>query len=110
MNRVRFCRLVCVLALTLLSVLPPATMAQAGPAETVSGVFAGFWSWMTGLWAEGGCHIDPNGVCAPEAPAPSDDIDGGCHIDPHGGCAPEAPPASQTDNGCWIDPNGGCLD
>lgn len=108
MHRVRFCRLVCVLALTLLSALPPAAMAQSGQAKAASGVFAGFWSWLTGLWAEGGCYIDPHGVCAPEAPAASE-IDGGCHIDPHGGCAPEAP-TSEIDGGCHIDPNGGCRD
>lgn len=107
MHRVRFCRLVCVLALTLLSALPPAAMAQSGPAKAASGVFAGFWSWLTGLWTEGGCILDPHGVCTPEAPAASEN---GCWIDPNGRCAPEAPPASQIDGGCYIDPNGGCRD
>lgn len=85
MSRVRFYCLVCVLVLMMLPTLPPAAAAQSGPAEAASGVFAGFWSWLTAVWVEGGCYIDPNGRCAPEAPTTSE-IDGGCYIDPHGGC------------------------
>lgn len=84
MSRVRFCCLVCVLVLTMLPALPPPAAAQAGPGGAVSGAFAGFWSWLAAVWAEGGCILDPSGSCAPEAPA--NQIDGGCYIDPHGGC------------------------
>lgn len=91
----------------MLPALPPAAAAQAGPAGAVSGAFAGFWSWLATVWAEGGCILDPSGRCVPEAPS---QIDGGCGIDPSGGCAPETPAASQIDGGCWIDPNGGCRD
>jgi hypothetical protein len=108
MFRVRFSvrRLVCVLVLATFSALPPAAAAQSGPAETVSGAFAGLWSWLAEIWTQGGCFIDPDGGCAPEAPA-SSEIDGGCILDPDGRCAPEAP-ASEIDAGCLIDPNGGC--
>ncbi|HWM92757.1 MAG TPA: hypothetical protein VN493_18480 [Thermoanaerobaculia bacterium] len=45
------------------------------------------WSFLTSIWSETGCHIDPNGRCAPE-PRPTSWADEGCHIDPNGRCKP----------------------
>lgn len=68
------------------------------------------WGALTGIWAEAGCIIDPNGGCTPVSAAPG--TDEGCILDPNGGCAAvqaEPPsPAPATDEGCIIDPNGGC--
>lgn len=41
------------------------------------------WSFLQSAWAESGCHIDPDGLCAP---APQPQTDSGCRIDPNGGC------------------------
>lgn len=41
-----------------------------------------FWSWLIGLWADEGCIIDPDGLCAPRSV-----LDEGCIIDPNGGGA-----------------------
>jgi hypothetical protein len=62
---------------------PRAAAASPAPFELLSRL----WSALTSVWAEEGCHIDPNGRCASNqgsgltAPA-----DTGCHIDPNG-CA-----------------------
>jgi hypothetical protein len=57
-----------------------------------------FLDFLSSLWSESGCHIDPNGRCiAPQT-------DEGCRIDPNGGCITE-----RSDSGCRLDPNGGCL-
>ena len=68
------------------------------------------WGTLTGIWAEAGCIIDPNGGCGPASAVPG--TDAGCIADPNGGCAAvqaEPPaPAPGTDEGCIIDPNGGC--
>ena len=76
---------------------------------------------LAGFWAKAGCHIDPDGRCAPQPIA----SDIGCHIDPDGHCAPRpipskagcnidpsghcAPQPVQAKEGCHIDPNGRCL-
>ncbi|HEX7181573.1 MAG TPA: hypothetical protein VF756_06995 [Thermoanaerobaculia bacterium] len=61
--------------------------------EAASQGLAGLWGWLTRLWTDNGCGIDPNG-CA------EDQGDNGCGIDP-GGCA-----GTQGDNGCGADPDG----
>ena len=52
--------------------------------------------FLSSLWSETGCMIDPDGCAAPRA-------DEGCRIDPSGGCIKE-----RSDEGCHIDPNGRC--
>jgi hypothetical protein len=43
-----------------------------------------FWTFVTSVWSDEGCRIDPNGGCVPE---PQEEPDTGCRIDPNGGCA-----------------------
>lgn len=68
-----------------------AAVPESGPGlqEAVAARFAGLaglWDWLTGLWAENGCMLDPGGC-----------TDGG-------GDEPAA--GAQGDNGCGADPNG----
>ena len=55
-----------------------------------------FLDFLSALWSETGCMIDPNGCPTPRT-------DEGCHLDPNGGCL-----APQSDEGCLIDPDGRC--
>lgn len=55
-------------------------------------------SWLTAVWAEAGCILDPGGRCR----AAAEQVDAGCIIDPSG-----CPSAEQLDEGCIIDPSGG---
>jgi hypothetical protein len=81
-----FSRKVVVLVLFAILALPWVSAAEdVRPAESVSSLFEQVWSFITSIWSEEGCRIDPNGGCAPE-PMPTDDTDSGCHIDPNGGC------------------------
>jgi hypothetical protein len=41
---------------------------------------------LASLWLKTGCTIDPNGRCAPGAPAQT--TNGGCTVDPDGHCSP----------------------
>jgi len=94
MSRSVLRRLVCALLVTILSALPLAAAAPAGPAAPrVSGLAAGLsslWSWLAELWGEEGCCIDPHGGgChggTSVAPSVPDHVDEGCYIDPYGGC------------------------
>ena len=49
------------------------------------GILAQVWDFLTGVWARGGCDIDPDGRCVPR-PSPTADLDYGCDIDPSGRC------------------------
>lgn len=62
-------------------------------------------SFLSSLWLKGGCTIDPDGRCAPSAPAQG--TGGGCTVDPLGRCAPGTQTQS-TDTGCTMDPLGRC--
>jgi len=42
------------------------------------------WRIVQGVLGKIGCHIDPNGRCINQAPAPQEKE--GCHIDPSGRC------------------------
>jgi hypothetical protein len=48
-------------------------------------LLARFWTFLKSAWSETGCHLDPDGRCAP---AHQPQTDSGCHIDPNGGCGP----------------------
>ena len=109
MSATPFRRLV-LLTLTLALAIPWLAMAAPGPAagaghhavptSSASSSLLSLWSgWITRLWAEEGCVIDPDGRCA-KAPLTHE----GCIIDPSGHCAT----GPQTDAGCILDPNGGC--
>jgi hypothetical protein len=41
------------------------------------------WSVLMGIRNKEGCHLDPDGRCAPR---PTIQRDTGCHLDPNGGC------------------------
>lgn len=79
-----------VVVLVLFAILALPWVSAAGPRQEevrpAASFFERVWSFLTSLWSESGCHIDPNGVCAPE-PRPTNDIDEGCRIDPNGGCS-----------------------
>jgi hypothetical protein len=69
----------------------PPDVSPVAPASP--DLLARLWSWLTGVWAEVGCGIDPGGCAAPK-------VDEGCGIDPSGCAAPK------VDVGCGIDPSG----
>ncbi|HEX7185119.1 MAG TPA: hypothetical protein VF756_25045 [Thermoanaerobaculia bacterium] len=86
-----------VLALSL-ALIAPWGASAAGPKsepgrEAAAQALTGLWSWLTRLWAENGCLIDPDGCAGAQR-------DNGCILDPDG-CA-----TTQVDNGCILDPNG----
>jgi len=47
-------------------------------------LLAQLWSWLSTLWGEEGCILDPSGRCGDAST--SDDLDAGCILDPNGGC------------------------
>ncbi|HEX7185882.1 MAG TPA: hypothetical protein VF756_28920 [Thermoanaerobaculia bacterium] len=57
----------------------------AAAAERASGL-ADLWDWLTALWAENGCHIDPSGCPSGvgDDPSAGSDVDNGCRADPDG--------------------------
>ena len=70
---------------------PSAALPRVASAEPVRSVglpslVEGFWRFLRTVWSKEGCHLDPNGVCAP-APQPTKPKTG-CHIDPNGQCLP----------------------
>lgn len=81
-----FSRKVAVLVVFAILALP--WVSAAGPRQEevrpVSSLLEQIWSFLTSAWSESGCHIDPNGNCAPE-PMPT--VDSGCRIDPDGRCS-----------------------
>ncbi|MEP7010330.1 MAG: hypothetical protein ABJC13_08430 [Acidobacteriota bacterium] len=90
-------RLFVLLPLTLLLALPAGAMPR-GDSPSILARLSGF---LSALWAEGGCMIDPNGGCT-TAPIVSDE---GCMIDPNGRCKDSS---IVRDEGCMLDPNGRC--
>ncbi len=72
-------------------------------------LFARGWSFLSALWAEVGCSIDPAGACLTSgAPAPILS-EGGCSLDPNGACGTSGAPAPiLRDGGCELDPHGHC--
>ena len=78
-----------VVVLVLFAILALPWVSAAGPRQEdgrpAANLFEQVWSFLTSLWSESGCHIDPDGDCAPE-PLPTEDTDEGCHIDPDGRC------------------------
>ncbi len=77
-------------ALLLLLLLTPALAGAAGPSRervSLDRWLPGLWSFLTGLWAETGSSLDPNGK-----------PDTGGSLDPDG--------LARTDEGPSLDPNG----
>lgn len=84
---------------------------KAATASAHSAFLNRAWSFLQGLWADAGCWIDPNGLCATGNAQLT--TDAGCGIDPGGRCITDGAPLAQPnppglDSGCWIDPNGRC--
>jgi hypothetical protein len=63
--------------------LPRSASAEPVPSVGLPSLVDGFWRFVRIVWSKTGCHLDPNGVCAP-APQPTPKE--GCHIDPDGRC------------------------
>jgi hypothetical protein len=63
-------------------------------AAALAGSPAPFLDFLSSLWSESGCHIDPDGCPAPRTVE-------GCHLDPNGGCL-----TPQSDEGPQLDPDG----
>lgn len=99
------------LALPILLFTLAASPAGALPLESaLPDLFARGWSFLSALWAEVGCSIDPNGRCRESVARPAPILsEEGCSLDPHGRCgAAGAPAPILSDAGCMIDPHGGC--
>lgn len=99
------------LALGLLVVLLalPATPAGAVPFDT-GALLGKLRRFLSFVWAENGCELEPNGRCGAAA------TPNGCIIEPNGRCRATvllAPEGSQklilSENGCEIEPNGRCV-
>jgi hypothetical protein len=93
-------------ALPLCAAASPEARSAQRAAITASGpstLLSDLWQRLTGMWAEIGCTIDPNGHCIPQSQGYI-----GCTFDPDGHCI-SGPNAthSQSDIGCTIDPSGG---
>jgi hypothetical protein len=85
-------------------VSPAAAEPRPGPAlSPLATALERLWSLVSVVWLKNGCGLDPDGACAPAAPATTEN---GCWIDPSGvrRCEPVAP--TTTKNGCRIDPDG----
>ena len=83
------------LVLILLLVTPVVQAAEPGthkgPAPYrlpgLAAVFAEAWEFLTSVWANNGCRLDPDGLCV-TGQENTAEADNGCRIDPNGGCAP----------------------
>ena len=78
--------LLAVLAVPWASAASP-RQADARPAKAAAeshDLVSRFWSFLTSIWSESGCRIDPDGRCVPN---PQPQTDEGCMIDPNGRCA-----------------------
>ena len=67
--------------------------SRPGSARTVTPSTSAFldllgraWTFLTSDRNKTGCHLDPDGLCAPGTPPPTIQTDTGCHLDPSGGC------------------------
>ena len=88
----RFARKLAVLAMALALILPWG--ASAAPLDSASfredaapepGLWERLAGWLTRVWAENGCLIDPGGCTDGEPDPGSNDPDNGCIADPSGG-------------------------
>ncbi len=91
----------------------PTVPAAALPFDT-DALFAKLRGWLSLVWQENGCELEPLGRCGAAA-APNGCVlepdgrcrpflgDHGCEIDPFGRCA-----NLLSENGCELEPNGRC--
>jgi hypothetical protein len=78
------------LAFILLLATPVVQAAEPGAHKSpavgiVPDLFSQAWGFLTRIWADNGCRIDPNGRCVAE-PLATPEADNGCGIDPDGRC------------------------
>lgn len=89
-------------ALLAVAVSPAVAMPWVGTSP--AGPLDRLGSWLTAVWAEAGCILDPSGCPGGAGEAQEPGQDAGCIIDPDGRCRAVA---ERLDEGCIIDPNGG---
>lgn len=79
-----------VFLLLLLTVLAVPWASAAGgpvadrPAEAAASpleLLGRLWDFLRSAWSDSGCHLDPDGRCAPQP-----QTDSGCRLDPDGRC------------------------
>lgn len=61
--------------------------AEAGPAPSAPAAwdfFIQIWDFLTGVWSNNGCEVDPDGRC--QLRPATIEIDNGCEVDPSGRC------------------------
>lgn len=95
MTSTRLRRKAILLLLTSILAFPWAASAgsRLGSARSVAPSTSAFldilgraWTFLTSDRNKEGCHLDPDGLCAPGSPKPTIQTDTGCHLDPNGGC------------------------
>ncbi|HXU30442.1 MAG TPA: hypothetical protein VN851_07700 [Thermoanaerobaculia bacterium] len=101
--------------LALLLALPILLTLFAAPAgalpleRALPELFARGWSFLSSLWAEVGCSVDPHDRCAVSSAPAAIFSEGGGSIDPNGECSASSVPLPiLKDAGCGIDPDGRC--
>jgi hypothetical protein len=95
MNRTFLSRAVLLLVLILLLGVSSAQAAEprpsTSPAHGVSsglaawGFVAQAWDFLTGIWANNGCGLEPDGRCLPDQGTAAE-ADNGCGLEPSGRC------------------------
>ena len=85
-----FPRKTALLLVLILLLATPVAQAEPGAQKspgvgTLPGLLAQAWEFLTGVWENNGCGIDPDGRCVPEPHAKAE-ADNGCGLDPNGGC------------------------
>lgn len=89
MNRAFFPKAALLLVFILLLAAPVAQAAGRGahsrPVSSLPGLFDQAWEFLTGVWENNGCRLDPSGGCVPQQNT-KPEADNGCRLDPNGGC------------------------
>lgn len=81
------CRIAVLFLLAVLLTAPWSAAAEPRAAGDPSPrAFSSAWSWLSALWNEIGCIIDPNGGCRDSSAGEAGQRDIGCGLDPSGGC------------------------
>ena len=106
MPRPLFSRAVLAILVLLLAVPPLQAAEPSGPSFSWS-FLARTWGFVTSVWGDNGCEVDPNGRCLSDQHSVVA-VDNGCEVDPSGRCLAGQQAVVPADNGCELDPNGRC--